>query len=179
MNVTGDPGNNFFDQNPEVKYIPEFQKLIKDEGKERASEVLWALYLTTDPKSDWATMSIDERRQLADETYLSEPIDWEKYKYLVNIYESLILTRAEYIFNVWERKAEQMTSYLDQLEFGTDDDKTILTLFKQADEIWDKLEKVRESFNKEREKLSKATRGDVESGGLQDLKQNASRAKKI
>lgn len=171
MRIQGDPEKDFFEQNPEVKYFPDFQKIIKEEGsKERASRVMWAVYLTRDPNSDWYHMSTKEKEALAKESYLKDQeFDFDEYKWLIKAYEKNLMDVTERNFSVWVRKLEQMTNRLDELSFGDKNDKLILSYFTSLDKIWDTIYKVRDKFETHRKQQAEESRGDLESGGLSNL----------
>lgn len=171
MRIQGDPEKDFFEQNPEVQYIEDFRKLIDEEGsRERASRVMWAMYLVYDPNSDWYNMSTPEKKELARDNYLKDKeFDFDEYRWLRKAYESQLLHITEKHFNVWVRKLEQMTNRMDDLNVDDGSDKVLMTYFTKLNSIWDTVHKVRERFETHRKQQLEESRGDLEIGGLGEL----------
>src|SRR5574343_1713696 len=92
---------DFWNLNPEVKYINPFNKLYNHPIKEYvnySSKIMWAIYMFSDPNSRFARMVEDEKRQEISENYLIDcPIEnfFDDYfiKELIQGYEDKILTK--------------------------------------------------------------------------------------
>jgi len=174
MYIQGDPTEDFFEQNPEVKVLPSFQTLIKKESKKVASKLAWAIYLYIDPKSPFFEMLENEREELVQQ-YLGDSIDFdqEKYAYLIAAYENNVLERQERLYQIWSNKAEELTMYLNDLDIGDKNVKGAIDLFTKMDVIWEKLDKIKERFEQSKKKRNKPEmRGGLETGGLSDLRQS-------
>ena len=51
MLIQGDPDKNFWEYNKELKFVTPFKKLYDDYGDKESSKIMWAIYLTEDPRS--------------------------------------------------------------------------------------------------------------------------------
>ena len=160
MKIVGDPDKDFFDQNPELKYIPEFKQFRAEHKK--PSRLLWAVYFMCDPKSQFYKIPEEARRQEISRTYLEdENFDWEIVSELEKAWPRLILTKAEINYDIWASKLDQLTVYLKELQFG-EHDQLILNILDKSEKIWSSFKKV-EALMKKEEK----TTGSVEESGLE------------
>ena len=74
--VTGNPEKDFFEQNPEIKYMDIGHEVLKREGRAKASKVMWAIYQSEDPDSQLYRIPIAEKRKRRQQ--LLRPIEREK-----------------------------------------------------------------------------------------------------
>ena len=99
MRITGDPDRDFFEQNPELKYISEFKQFRAEHKK--PSRLLWAAYFMCDPKSQFYKIPEDARRVEIAKNYLEdEGFDWSVLKTIEQAWPRLILTKAEINYDI-------------------------------------------------------------------------------
>lgn len=162
--IKGTTQDNFFDVNPDVMYYDYVQDIYADYGREEASKIMWAIYLSEDPNSSFYNLPKEERRNMIRENYLKkENFDWDEFDMLIKSYRRMFLSKGEAMFKVWMDKMEEMTEWINEMNFETDG-KTLQALMKDVKSYWDEFEKVQESFDAMKAK-EKEVRGDLQFGG--------------
>lgn len=148
--ITGNPENDFFEQNPELKYLSEIKKAVKDYSKSESSKILWAIYLLEDIDSKFYRLPRDQRISEIKKNYYD--LDIQKFKELITAYPTLIgLTKEQRLYKIQADKLEELTIYLRDLTIETDFEKT-LKIQEKMPKIWEGYDKV---YNKMIETQSK------------------------
>ena len=154
--IVGNPAEDFFQQNPQVRYFPAVQRLLGDVAKKHedvdkvAGRILWAVYLTEDPDSKYYSISYDERRKIIAENYLNEPdFEWLDYDYVVKAYPDMCLGLTERWYKKLADKFSQMVDVVSTMD-SLDDYKEILLMYDKLEKMFKGLEIVENKMNKER-----------------------------
>ncbi|MDG1314744.1 MAG: hypothetical protein P8P29_04365 [Flavobacteriaceae bacterium] len=142
--VTGNPEKDFFEQNPEIKYMDIGHEVLKREGKVKASKVMWAIYLSEDPESQLYRIPIAEKRKNIEDRYLSEVenFDWNEIEYAIRMYPRFILTKEQGMYKIWGDKLDELTTHLKSLDITSDDEK-VIKIMEKTEKIWGSYEKVK------------------------------------
>jgi hypothetical protein len=144
--VIGNPELNFFDQNPELRYISEIKRAVADYSDKEASKILWAIYMIEDPNSKLYRIPKDKRIEEVKKNYYE--IDLDKFKELSKAYSGLIsMSKEERMFKVHVDKLDELTSYLQNLTLSAPDE------FEKALKILEKLPKIWSGFDTVKTKL--------------------------
>ena len=86
--------DNFFDCNTEVSFYPQMKKLVEEEGRDRASNIMWSFFILKDPRSFYYDkMTILERRNHCIKEYFD--LNFEEYKWVEEFYEDKILINED------------------------------------------------------------------------------------
>lgn len=168
--VTGNPESNFFEQNPELSVFRDVKQLINEVGKDRASTIMWAVYLTEDPRSKFYRMEKEERRNEVATFYLEEPnFNWDEIKELVDAYPRMCLSKEQVMFKIWADKMDEAIAYVKHLDFD-DDDVKILRIMEKVGKMWTTYETVKKKM------LEEEGKDQLRGGATKSLKER--RAKK-
>lgn len=152
MRIVGDIEGNFFEQNPEVAYISPFKDLIDDLGGERASHLMWALYLLEDAQSEFSDMLRDEREQQVKENFLQDSMfDLSTIDHLREEYKRQCMSANERLLANWKRKIEERDKYILDLEYNIANADNLDTRLTKSKAIWDQYLSVEKQVIKERE----------------------------
>ena len=77
----GDTEQDFFEQNPDLRYLPAYNRLIKVYGKENASKISWAIVIINHPDSRISRR--EDKFELIQREYLKEvAFDFESETYI-------------------------------------------------------------------------------------------------
>jgi hypothetical protein len=143
--VSGDPEHSFFDQNPTLKYISEFQKLKSTHSDKEVSKICWAVFMIEEIDSEvnkLARMPKEDRIKEVHETYYK--LDIDKYGYLLDAYSKLVHTLEEQMFKIQMDKMDEITSVFKKLKLDKKDEfEKYLKIADKLPRIWDGLEKVK------------------------------------
>lgn len=130
--VDGDPDKDFWEQNPDVKYIPPFNKLYK---KKFGGEMMWVLYFLEDPKSVFHRQGPAEKREIISETYIEGRFKMEDCEEYVEAYNRECLTEAERAYKKWGEMLNSFQEHFMSLDFKKSlADK--LKMLKEIDTLW-------------------------------------------
>lgn len=140
--VTGNIYKDFFDQNSALSVKSEFKTLIEETSKEEASKIMWAIYLIEDFESPFYRMPREERiKEIQSEFY---PLDVKGYKWIMDAYARLTMSKEEAMFKVHSDSLDEITSHLKDL--SVHDDKQFnkkLKIMEKLPKMWDGYEKVK------------------------------------
>lgn len=141
--VTGDPQHDFFDQNPEIRYVSEFKLLIQDEGPEKASKLMWCAYMMGDPKSKIFQMPEEEKILEIQNNYYSE-FNPKESKELIRFYGRFCMDKEEFMYSIHMAKLDELTEGLNNLSIEKDEDfSKYIRIMDKLPKIWDGLDKVK------------------------------------
>lgn len=163
--ITGDPSIDFFEQNPELKYLGSFKELYNSDKYSYAekSKIAWSIYLMEDPTSKFFRIPRDERKTEIETNYFEGIIDWEDLKNFTDSYSRLVLNKEQALFKIWADKLDELTAYLKSLNFDVEKESLRAErIMKEMDKIWRSYEKVRVSMI-EAEKQTRLRGGATES----------------
>ncbi len=161
--ITGDPNKDIFEQNPELEYISAVRDFIKKcKKKAKASQLLWAVYLTEDPNSKlYRVMDLDERRREVAENYLHEKdFDWSELDEICLQYGRIALSKEEIFFTIWGQKLDELQVYLKQTDIASDPEGII--------KIMEKIPKVIEGYEKTKNTMLASKKKGRTYGGKQE-----------
>lgn len=151
--ITGNPENDFFDQNPELRYISEVKKIVQEFSKKEASQILWAIFLIEDPTSRLYRMPKEQRIEEVKKNYYN--IDTDRFKELISIYPYLVLSKEQQMFKVHVDKLDELTSYLKNLVLSNPTEfDTSLKILEKLPKIWDGFDKVKRRMIEAEEKTN-------------------------
>lgn len=161
--------HDFFESNQEIRYFDSVIELINVYGKERASRIMWAVYLVTDPNSDFHSISIDDRRKIIAKNYLKEEdFNWddELINGIIDEYPEWFLSGIEKRYRSLSDLLDRTVSKVEKLKVENDKDfDKINTFLRSIKPIFEGLLAVKKSFDTEKE-TSKNIRGEDQPGWL-------------
>ena len=105
MLIQGDPDKNFWEYNKELKFVTPFKKLYDDYGDKESSKIMWAIYLTEDPRSRFYRIPREQRTVEVTSNYYPT-FDPSKYQDAVRSYGYLVLSKEENLYKVTDIKGE-------------------------------------------------------------------------
>lgn len=151
--------HDFFDYNPELKFIDPIPRLIERVGQMVASRVMWAIYLSEDPDSKFYAMREQEKRYQISKNFLKAiDFDWESYKYVIDAYPDISMSSKKRRFQRLNKKFEQM---LDEMEGS--DLKTSIPFYSKLEVMYKGLQRAETAYEEEKSKTVE-TRGQQQSG---------------
>lgn len=156
--ILPEEGENFWDINKELIYLEPYLKLIKEEGKNRSSDIMKAIYLCYDPKSPFQNTggrTLEEIQNDIVNNFLEDPsFDWSQYSQLIEIYKKDSRTKLERELDYWEMQLRERREFIKELPW---DDKPEL-----KDNMLNKSKKLFEDYISVIEKVEnerKTTKG--------------------
>tara|TARA_Y100001963_G_C6704690_1_gene411321 strand:- start:186 stop:710 length:525 start_codon:yes stop_codon:yes gene_type:complete len=163
--------SNFWSINPQLeipKIFADIYKKDKSKNKEKSSKIMWAIALLIDPDSKFANAPYEDRKNLILTDYIRDiKFKWEDYQDAIEYYENLLLTPAQRQINIWSRKMDEKTKYLDSLSYE-EDAETIEKLLTSNAKLYTELERITKQLEKE-ESEGVAKGGREESAGEKGL----------
>jgi hypothetical protein len=151
--------HDFFEYNPELRYIDPITRLVDQRGQEVASKVMWATYLSEDPDSKFYAMRLEERRyQIAKNFLKAIDFDWESYKYVIDAYPDIAMSPKKRRFQRLNSKFEQMLN-----EIEGNDLKVSIMFYSKLEAIYKGLQRAETAYEEEKSKTVE-TRGQQQSG---------------
>lgn len=164
--VQGNPELDFFEQNPELRYISLCQEVLSRE-KGNASKVMWAVYLTEDPNSRLYNVPYTERRrEVAINFFKDENYDWEDIKYVITGYPRTVLTKEEIMFKIWGDKLDMLTAHVKDLNLETDSG------FNKTFKVMEKMDKIWSTYDTVKNKMvEQKTKSRLQGGGSESRRE--------
>lgn len=175
--------DNFWETNPiflTVSAFEEFHDKDKSKGKNKSSQIMWAIAFLIDPHEHniWRNLSEEDKKLLITEDYLKDKkFKWYDYQNLIDEYFKRALTSPEKDYYELIEKMEERKKFIKETPYSLDryeesDDgrsklikgnaKDLDTMVVNTVKLYDQLELVRE-------KLEKSKLGDGETkGGMQE-----------
>lgn len=168
--IEGDPEKDFFEQNPEIKYIPEIKRAIEKFGEKKAGIYMWAAYMFEDPRSRIYKVPIDERTEIIHDNYITPKLFdsvpreqlLRELSELRQAYPRLILTKNQILYKGYADKIDEANVYIRSLSFDTHGDK-ILSMLEKVTKMWPTYEKISEKMEEEENANSEVRKGVKES----------------
>jgi hypothetical protein len=140
--VKGSPEHNFFLENPELKYISVFKKLLEEYPEKEASKIMWSIFLYEDPDSKFYRIPKELRlKEIQDNYYKFKP---EEFKEVIRSYTTLILTKEENLYKIQMDKLDEITVFLRDLSLDDGEQfKKSMQIMGKLSKIWTDLEVIK------------------------------------
>lgn len=151
--------HDFFEYNPELRYIDPIPRLVEKVGSLLASKVMWAIYFLEDPDSKFYALRTEEKKyQIAKNVMGSNDFDWEQYRFVIDAYPDISMSPKKRRFQRLNSKFEEM---LNEVEGS--DVKVSMVFYSKLDAIYKGLQRAEAAYEEEKSK-SVETRGQQQSG---------------
>lgn len=171
MNVIeGDPEKDFFEQNPEIRYLKDVNKFILKYGEKKTGFYMWAAYMFEDPRSKIYKVPIDERTEIVMDTFLTSKMEGsgtrdqitDELKEVRAAYPTIILTKNQILYKGYADQMDEFMVYTKALPIATHADKKVSYLEKLT-KMWPTYEKIAEKMEEEESANSEVRKGVKES----------------
>lgn len=160
INGQPDQGQDFFEQNPALRYVPEFAELIDKVGEARAGKLVWAVWLILHPDSGIRDMPEPVKREWVAEKYLGDAgFDWGQLEAVEERFPEVAMT--VYARSYYDALSIHESSVRMAKSMNPKDQSTFVSGLARALAA---LEKVEERYVKAREKGVDKAAGEVQSG---------------
>lgn len=161
--IQGNPEEDFFQQNPQVRYFDPVQRLLSSAAEDVAGKIMWAVYLTEDPDSKYYPLPYEERRRIIAENYLKQPdFPWEDYSYVVSAYPDMCLGVTERWYKMLADKYSDMVVAVSKMDV-IEEYKEILMMYDKLEKIFKGLDVVENKMRKEKAQRVEV-RGSAQAG---------------
>lgn len=157
--------NNFWLEYPNLKLSEELNKLYnsdKSKAKEESSKIMWAIYLATNPSSDF--YNNPSKYEILEKNFIkSSKFKWKNYENVVNEYKEFGLTSAERALNSWNEVMELRDRTLKNMYKEAAEAKNIGSLteldkmLSNTAKMFNDYKKVKEDFTNEKLKKGNKT----------------------
>lgn len=170
--VKGNPHTErFFESNPELRAVREFQALITRVGEDDADKIMWAIHLVEDTESLLYNASIDERQSNVQQTYLKkEEFNWKDYDDVVVAYRRYTMGPKQRMYAEYMDLMEERSRFLRTLSYSEDttikEAKEIDNFVKSGKSVWDELIKIEKEYLTEKDAGSRI-HGDRELSAIE------------
>ena len=145
-------GEDFWNLNPQLRVAEGFSKLYNKDtskGKRKSGRIMWGVALLVDPSSKFSNLPYKDRKKMICEDFIKTPsFKWENYKEQITYYENMLLTPAQRQINIWNRKMDEKTEYLDSLTYE-ENSETIEKLLVSNAKLYVELERISKQLEKE------------------------------
>lgn len=147
---------DFWNLNQEIKYMSPFNKLYNSDltnNKEYSSQIMWAVYLYTDPDSRFARMSEDEKREEINLNYLlNDKFNWDEpiIKELINGYQDRLLTKLQKSYLRLLKKLEDRDNFISTTPYNEKNAQTLDKMFANSSAIYEQLAEIENQLNEEK-----------------------------
>jgi hypothetical protein len=140
--------DDFFDRNPELKYIDDFAGLIKDKGAEKASKIMWAIWLTESPDSNLYSLGVDVRRENVKKNYVKDKsFNFDDYAWLITSFRRYTMSNKARMYADYQEIMDRRHKLLMELSLEYDQNsKEIDDMMLKTQKIWAELEKIEKEF---------------------------------
>lgn len=162
--IEGDPEKPFFEQNPELRYLPDVKALIDQHGEKKAGIYMWATYMYEDPRSKIYKVPSDEKNTIILDNYMlpqdasCKLIDLEHIR---KVYPNIILTKTQVLYKGYADQMDEFMVHTKALPIATHADKKIVYLEKLT-KMWPTYEKITEKMQEE-DAITQTRKGVIES----------------
>lgn len=123
--ILEDEKDDFWEQNPELKYIEPFSTFSK---KKDSSETMKAIYLVYDAKSKFnrGGISKDKAKDDVSKNFLKKPnFKWEDYKDIIDAYIESCTTVKQKALQKFEKDLTGLSDYMEALSWADPDEAVI------------------------------------------------------
>lgn len=145
--------DDFFESNPELKYIDDFAQLIKEVGEQKASKIMWAIWLTESPDSRLYGLGIEVRRENVKRNYLEDKkFDFEDYIWLITAFRRHTMSKKSRMYTDYMEIMERRHNVLMQLSAEYEENsKEIDDMMLKTQKIWAELDKIEKEYLSDKE----------------------------
>lgn len=168
-----DIDNNFWLQNPQIKFFSIFEKLYSDDkskNKEESSKLMWAIFLYCDPfKSKFARLYQEDKIKEIQLYYLKFNPELDEQKILIEKYQSLLMSKSKKLFKAWEDKLEERETFINKSSYTEDTWEMIDKMMASTAKMWEQYNTIKELMIEDETKTkikggrkeSKSERGEI------------------
>lgn len=154
--VEGDPEKPFFEQNPELRYLPEVRLLVHQHGEDKAGVYMWASYMFEDPRSKIYKVPIDDRTEMILSNYIEPRLigSFDKEKVIQELagireaYPRLALTKSQLLYKTYADKIDEALAYVRSLDFDSSAER-IMHIMEKVTKMWPTYEKAAEKMRED------------------------------
>jgi len=154
--ISGNVDEDFFEANPQFKYIGFFSKKINDYGEKMASDLCWAAYMYMHPESQMWNMKVADRYKEITTNFLKprgSKIDKREFEKFT---DEFMRVAASYKARVYRNLKEKLMEVVEGAE--TSEEK--IDLLNKFAKMYDSLETAENAYNKEKDLKNQSVRGD-------------------
>lgn len=144
--VKGDPTEDFWKQNPEIKTISPFSDIV---NKKDSSLVMWAIYFIEDPKSVYNRYPIEERIQKVEDNYIKGKFKLSTYKKYLEAYPDACLTSTERAYKMWQKEVKDFNDYYEATPYNEKNTDLKMKMLDKKEKIWSSLIKAEQEASEE------------------------------
>ncbi len=146
---------NFWNLNQEIKYMSPFKKFYDSDiskNKDYSSQIMWAIYLYTDPESRFSRMSEDEKRKEITENFIGDALNWgdESIKTLITGYEDKLLSRLQKSYLRLLKKLEDRDNFISKTPYNEKNAKALDSMFANSSSIYKQLVEIEGELSEEK-----------------------------
>lgn len=153
---------NIWDVNPSLNKVGVFADLVKNEGKRRSSNIMWAIYLAHHPSSAvYKAFDTEEKRENEVNKTFATPealVHFDLYRDVIEKFKEVCISPAQRVLAKWEEQLKEFDEFVDSISF-----KTNFKIKKEAllskKELWDLYIKARDEYFQEESDAKLANRG--------------------
>lgn len=165
-----DTSINFWEANPQLKLAGVFKDQYtsdKSKGKTASSKLMWFIAFVADLESKYYGLPIEERIELLEEDFLTEPGFYKENKALVDslieLYTRLTDTAAERHLRQWDDTLEKRSEFLRTMEYSLENFDKVDKLAANTQNIYKTLNQIKKDIEMERSGGGIAKGGSMES----------------
>lgn len=148
--IAGNPGLDFFDQNPVLRYKTEMIDLIQDAGAAEASRIAWAVYMVDHPDSPLYRIPLPERVAEVEQNY---GVNVEDFPEVRSAFTRIAMSKEAGLYKIHMDKLEELTTHLTNLDLEIDKEfDKYVKIMDKLPKIWTSLEKVKVSMIEQQNK---------------------------
>lgn len=147
---------NFWDIYPDFKIALSFKELYKSDksrGKANSSKLMWFVAFTTDNKSKFYKLTLNERYEVIGEDYMGNPNFYEDNKEvldkLIADYTRLKFSAAEKQLIDWEKKLDERREFINSQPYNFETFENLDKMAANTSKIYDELFKIKDRMSKE------------------------------
>lgn len=163
--------SNFWRTNPQYLVYEIFRSLKKKDkskGKERSSQIMWAIALLTHPKSILSQDRYNDRVETISENYLTmgQDKDWtKKYEEHIKLFTSTTLTRKQRVAQQWGDKLDERQKLIGDIPYTLENAEVLDKMVRDTNKIWDVYNKCLEDM------VEEENAGEVQGGAQESARE--------
>jgi len=147
------PDSNFWEENPQVKYISPFREFYKKDRtktKDKSSQIMWAIGMYLEPvRSKLYRMDEELRAKTINENYLEGKDDFFKYQELLDAYHDYLMTPIKRNFKAWGDKLSTRMRFIEDTEYNEDTYEMLDKMMERTEKMMNQYKKLEEAFLEE------------------------------
>jgi hypothetical protein len=164
--IVGNPSNDFFEENPFIKYKEFFYNISEQE--EKASDICWALYLMEFPDSPLYNVPRKDRLQEIKLTYFKgkELPDLERW---TRDFLSATMPKEYLLYKIAYDKLEALTYDLQDKDLKDETEwRQSVLLMEKLSKLWDSMENLRDRYEESKAKSTMRGGGSLSARELRN-----------